>query len=152
MTCIATDGKTMAGDGRALIGQLITTEERVKLIRTPDGSVVGVAGDATAGALVRQWFEKGEDLSCIPAVKPGEEPGTPFEALVLRPDGRVELLDWNFTATQLALPAAIGSGREVAIGLMMAGLSPKEAVERTMTRVASVGGKVTVMRPGKETD
>lgn len=143
MTCIATDGRSMAADGRALIGELITTDERVKTLTTTDGSIVGVAGDATSGALVREWFEKGEDRACIPAVKPGEEPGSPFEALVLRPDGRVELFDWNFTPTLMALPAAIGSGREVAIGAMMAGKTPAEAVALVCQRVASVGGKIT---------
>lgn len=147
VTCIATDGKTMAADGRALIGQLITTDERVKLTHGADGSVVGVAGDATAGNLVREWFEKGEDRSCIPAVKPGEEPGTPFEALVLRPDGRVELFDWNFTATLMALPAAVGSGREVAIGAMLAGKTPVEAVALVCQRVASVGGQICELEP-----
>lgn len=152
MTCIATDGKTMAADGRSIIGQLITSEERVKIVHCKDGSVVGVAGDATAGQLVREWFTKGEDLSVIPVIKAGEEPGTPFEAIVLRHDGRVQYLDWNFTLTDQAVPCAIGSGREVAIGAMVAGLSPEQAVELVKTRVASVGGKVLVLSPRKETD
>lgn len=150
MTCIATDGKTIAADGRSLIGQLITSEDRVKLARNEAGEIIGVAGDATAGALVREWFVKGADPACIPSVKPGEEPGTPFDAIVLRLDGRVEYFDWNFTPTEQALPCAIGSGREVAVGAMLAGKSPEEAVELVKQRVASVGGKVTVLSPGKE--
>lgn len=151
MTAIATDGKTMAADGRSLIGQLITSEERVKIVRRDsDGAVCGVAGDATAGQLVREWFLKGADNACIPSVKPGEEPGTPFEALVLQPDGRVLYFDWNFTMTEQAVPCAIGSGREVAIGAMLAGRSPKEAVDLVKTRVASVGGSVLVLSPDKE--
>ena len=114
------------------------------------GSLVVVAGDATAGQLVREWFQNGADNACIPAIKPGEEPGTPFEALVLRADGRVQYLDWNFTLTEQAVPCAIGSGREVAIGAMLAGKSPAEAVELVKERVASVGGKVLVLQPRKE--
>lgn len=150
MTCIATDGKTMAGDGRALIGQLITTDARVKIMHASDGSVVGVAGEASAGALVREWFAKGEDLTSIPTVKPGEDPGTPFEALILRPDGRVEFMDWNFTAVEHEVPAAIGSGREVAIGLMLAGKTPAEAVAIVARRVATVGGVITKLKPKRK--
>jgi ATP-dependent protease HslVU (ClpYQ) peptidase subunit len=142
----------MAGDGRALIGQLITTEERVKIIHAKDGSVVGVAGDSTAGQLVREWFANGADNACIPVIKPGEEPGTPFEAIVLRHDGRVEYLDWNFTLTEQAVPCAIGSGREVAVGAMLAGKTPEQALELVKERVASVGGTVLVLEPRKEHD
>lgn len=148
MTCIATDGKTMAGDGRALIGQLITTDSRDKLVRAKDGSIIGLAGDTTAAQLVREWFRKGEDLSTIPAVKPSDEPGTPFEALILRPDGSVEFIDWNFTPVAHDVPAAIGSGREMAVGLMLAGKTPVEAVRLVAKRVASVGGRVRVLRLG----
>lgn len=150
MTCIATDGKTMAADGLACVGHLITTESRVKLVRCPDGSVVGVAGDATGGALMREWFSKGEDRACLPVIKPGDEAGTPVEALILRPDGRVEFMDWNFTAVEHDRPAAIGSGREIAIGLMLAGVTPGEAVAGAARRVASVGGKVIEWKPGKD--
>lgn len=139
----------MASDGRATVGHLITTDDREKMVMAPDGSVAGVAGEATAAALVREWFEKGEDYETIPAVKPGDEPGTPFEALILRPDGRVEFMDWNFSLVRHDLPAAIGSGREIAIGLMLAGASPKDAVELTAGRVASVGGTIRTLKPKK---
>lgn len=151
MTCIATDGRTIAADGRACVGSLITTDDRVKLTRGTDGAVIGVAGEATAGVLVRQWFEKGADLGRVPAIKPPDDgEGTPFEGLILRPDGSVDYLDWNFAPVARSLPAAIGSGAEVAIGLMLAGKTPAEAVELVTTRVCSVGGTVRVATRGQD--
>lgn len=139
----------MAADGRACVGDLITTDSREKLVRCPDGSIVGVAGDACAAALVREWFAKGASPTIIPALKAGDEPGTTVQALILRPDGRIEFMDWNFTAVDQTAPAAIGSGREVAIGAMLAGLKPAEAVAQVALRVTTVGGRIVELKPGK---
>jgi hypothetical protein len=83
MTVIATDGRTMAADGRLTEKDLIVTDRAEKLFHAKDGSVVGCAGDCAAIVLGRRWFERGEQEEKLPVMR-----GRDFEALVLRPDGR----------------------------------------------------------------
>lgn len=149
MTCIATDGKTIAADGRSCMGDLIMTDEAEKLVRGTDGSVIGCAGDRGACALVREWFAKGADTETIPKLHPSEEDGGPFTALILRPDGKVEGLDQHFVFMPRSAPAAIGTGGEIALGALLSGKTPKEAVALAAEHVTSVGGKVHEMRPVK---
>lgn len=150
MTCIATDGKTIAADSRSCIGDLIVTDAAVKLARGKDGSVLGIAGDAGTSALVREWFEKGADVRTIPKILPTDKDGNPaFEGLALRPDGRVDFLDNSFTFVEFAIPAAVGSGTEIALGAMLAGKSPVDAIALAATRVATVGGEVVEAKAGK---
>lgn len=151
MTCVATDGKTIAADSRTCIGHLIISDAGVKLARGRDGSIIGIAGETGVAALVRDWFEKGESLTDIPRLRLGKDDDG-FAAIALRPDGRVQYIEQNFTYVDLETPAAVGTGAEVAIGLILAGKSPGEAVEIVKTRVTSVGGPVVEWRcdkPGK---
>jgi ATP-dependent protease HslVU (ClpYQ) peptidase subunit len=147
MTCIATNGKIMAADSRSCAGDLITTDASDKLAQGKDGSVIGTAGDRAACALVRQWFEKGADLGCIPTLKPTGEGDSPFDALILRPDGTLDRLDHHFVFLPSAIPAAIGTGGEIALGAMLAGKTPAEAVELAIAHVSTVGGRVVELAP-----
>lgn len=140
----------MSADSRSCTGDLITTDEAEKLVVGKDGSIMGVAGDRGACVLVREWFEKGADMGTIPKLHPGSEPGGPFDALVLRPDGRVESLDHHFAFMPRSAPAAIGTGGEIAVGAMRAGKSPAEAVSIAAECVASVGGEIRTERPKKK--
>lgn len=142
MTCIATDGKTLAGDGRVTAQGLIQTEEGQKVFYAKDGSVVGCSGACTTMELARKWFEGGCPFDVLPKVEDKD-----FAALILRPDGRIEWMDVSFAFVPCMAPAAIGSGDEIAIGLMLAGKTPKEAVEITATRMCTVGGKIVELRP-----
>lgn len=147
MTCVATDGKTMAADSRTTQGDLITCERTPKLFRAPDGSVVGCAGARPACQLVHEWFAAGGDLANVPTLHEiADDPGSPFEALVLRPDGTVQRLDWDWCFTTDDVPAAIGSGAQVAIGAMLKGANPEQAVRLAARRVATVGGPVHTLR------
>jgi len=147
VTCIATDGKTMAADGRMCTGDLIVNDETVKIFHARDGSVVGTSGDAAMGELVREWFQKGENPNKIPSLTMPKEDDSPVSALILRPDGRVEWMNHHFACVPFARVAAIGSGSEVAIGLMMTGMSPREAVEAVARQVTSVGGRIMELKP-----
>lgn len=147
MTCIATDGKTIAADGRDCYEDLILTDEGQKLASGKDGSILATAGPAAANALVREWFENGEDYETIPKLRLNEN--ETFHGLILRPSGRVEFLESNFSLVAVAVPAAIGSGGDVALGAMLAGKSPREAVEIAATRVSSVGGTIVEMERAK---
>lgn len=147
MTCIATDGKRMAADSRMCTGQMIVSDEMEKMFHAPDGSVVGISGDMGALPLLKKWFEEGCDLDSYPSVKRQDPDEPAFDALVLRPDGTVEFLGETFTFTRYAVPAAIGSGSELAIAAMMCGRSPKEAVELAAVKVTTVGGRIHDLLP-----
>lgn len=147
MTCIATDGKTMAADSRSTIDDLIATDTAEKLVRGKDGAVLGVSGDRGACTLVRQWFVEGASMDVLPALKPSPDGESPFVGLILRPDGTVEGIDHHFAFMPRTTPTAIGSGGQVALGAMLAGRTPKEAVAIAAGQITSVGGRVHDMRP-----
>jgi hypothetical protein len=142
MTCIATDGQTLSADGRQTADGLIVSDKAIKLFHAKDGSAVGIAGNCASAVLARQWFEAGEDFGTIPKLEDKD-----FAALILRTDGRVQWMGVSFAAVDYEVPAAIGSGDEVAIGAMLAGKSPAEAVRIAATRVMSVGGSIANLGP-----
>lgn len=137
MTCIATDGITIAADSRQTAEGLIVNDDAIKLFRAKDGSAVGVAGNCASAELARRWFEEGEDFERVPKLEDKD-----FAALILRPDGRVEWMGVAFAAVAYAVPTAIGSGDELAIGAMLAGKSPADAVQIAIARMSSCGGPV----------
>jgi hypothetical protein len=124
---------------------LIVSDRCEKLFYAKDGSVVGCSGDSGMSELVRKWFEAGEPFDEIPKVP--EDRNIDFAALVLRPDGRVQYVGMAFAPIDFEVPAAIGSGSEVAIGLMLSGKSPAQAVAAVASRVTSVGGPVRTRKP-----
>lgn len=148
MTCIATDGKTIAADSRSTVGDLICTDEASKLIKGKDGSILGCAGDHGACQLVRDWFSRGANFDELPRVKRGPDGESAFVALILRPDGSVEGLDDHFAVMPRSVPSAIGSGGQVALGAMLAGKSPGDAIRLTSGHVTSVGGRVDERKAG----
>lgn len=147
MTCVATNGKEMTADGRVCTGALIVSDEADKIFHAADGSVVGVAGDMSTVALIKRWFDDGEEWDCHPAVKRQDPDDTAFDALVLRPDGRVQFMSEHFTFVPYAVPAAIGSGSEIARAAMMCGKTPAEAVELAARCITTVGGKIRTLAP-----
>lgn len=123
MTVIASDGKTMAADGlEAEDSGYIVNKDAVKILRMPDGSIVGGAGDAYATAAVFQWFTEGELDDNRPEL--GMDKDSPFEMLVLREDGNLFTMDNRFTLIEARRPYAIGVGDQMARAAMLLGLEP----------------------------
>lgn len=137
MTTIATDGRSMAGDGRITRGSLITGGEALKIFRLSDGSLLGGAGDADAVHELREWLDKG---GCA------KRPKTPnVHMLHLWANGECWIHCDNHSATKTGLPTAIGSGDHLAIGAMEAGATPEEAVAIAAKRDVNTGGRITVL-------
>lgn len=137
----------MAGDGRMCSGDVIVNDETEKVFHAKDGSAVGCAGDAAIIELVRKWFEDGEDVSLVPRIDVTADDPDPVSVLILRPDGRVQWMNHRFAPVAYATPAAIGSGSDVALGLLRAGWAPTLVVEAVADVVTSVGGKVREIAP-----
>lgn len=137
MTTIATDGRTMAGDGRATRGSLVSFGEAVKVFRLSDGSLLGGAGQADQVHDMREWLDKG---GC------GKRPKTPDVAMLhLWANGECWAHYNNCSATQTGLPTAVGSGDHLAIGAMEAGATPEQAVQIAARRDVNSGGTITVL-------
>lgn len=143
MTCIASDGRSIAADGRMMIGDRTISDRYDKLIPVPDGSIIGVTGATDDLERVRMWAA-GE-------AKDGDPPKLSKESALLRlyPDGSIAYAEFAFLWVPMDAPAAIGSGAQLAEGAMLAGKSPAEAVKIAAKRMTTVGGKVRELRPGQ---
>ena len=119
MTTIATDGKSMACESQQRgdhIDQIVS-----KKIWRVGKSIVGVAGEASEGLIFVDWLK-----SDTKDVKPELSDG--FDAMVLTDKG-VFWYGQRLVAIECGIPSAIGSGGDYAMGAMMAGSTPKKAVE-----------------------
>lgn len=135
MTTIATDGKSMAGDGLACVEDMATTFDRVKVERLPDGALLGCAGDSSEIRAFKKWLIEG-----------GKHPRLrEFCALLLREDGVLLYYGEREDPSAMGLPAAIGSGCAIAIGAMEAGASPEKAVHIAAKRDLGTGGTITTL-------
>lgn len=139
MTTIATDGRSMAGDGQREHRGTIVIRDAQKVRRLSDGRVVGTAGDVAFGMAMIEWLESGGDPPSIPS---DADAGT---VLVLNTDGSAMMLDKYGKAMPVEVPCAIGSGMDLAVGAMEHGATPQEAVEIAARRDGGTGGKITAL-------
>jgi hypothetical protein len=84
-----------------------------------------------------EWLEKGEGKK--PRMKS-------FSGLRLFPDGRLEYWSEDIEVpTPVDAPCAVGSGMDFAIGAMLHGATPSEAVAIATQRDPGTGGTITVL-------
>ncbi len=140
MTTIATDGKSMAGDGRTHLRGTITNDEAVKVERLRDGRLFGACGSVQDSTQVRNWLNDGGD-------KPQVDDD--FGALLLSTDGSIHWLSRKLEPEPASAPAAMGSGMDFALGAMLAGREPAFAVNIAAKRDVYTGGTITVLHLGE---
>ena len=133
MTTIATDGKSMAGDSLTTAGSL-AVRHAPKVHRLSDGRIVGACGITAECVKIIRWLEGGGD-------KP--ELSDDVAALVLNLDGTVCHIDHKLELLDYLVPCSVGSGGDIALGAMLAGRTPKEAVEISALRDTCTGGEIT---------
>jgi len=142
VTTVATDGATMACDGRGCKGDIILAEDGCKILRLGDGSLLGVAGNASTQYQLAKWIEGR-----------GEFPNDAnFGAVHLLVDGQARLYasDGGEYYAEVDLPLAIGSGAELALGAMLAGASPQKAVLIASRRDPFTGGTISTLHLEKD--
>lgn len=142
MTTIATDGKTMAGDGYSYVNGTRATDATVKVERLRDASLYGACGNHGDGVKHRQWLEAqigGSIVGDCPKLDDG------FGFILLRTDGTILQGGSDGIGCEIDAPFAIGSGMDYALGAMDAGASPKRAIEIASGRDKSTGGVITVL-------
>lgn len=136
MTTIATDGRSMAADGLCTGGGIVHGFNAQKVHRIKDGRLIGVSGSAfDIGAFV-SWLEDGGDKPKL---------SENFEAIALAPDGSCVCWNEHCQTVPQELPAITGSGGEIALGAMLSGKSPAEAVAIAAKRDTRSGGTITVL-------
>ena len=134
MTTIATDGKSMAADGRCVTGSETIVEDACrKIVRLKDGRILGLAGKRSDLFLLEAWFND-------PA---SPKPKFEGDALLLAPDG-VFFVDSALIPIASQTPIALGSGKDHALTAMDIGASPGVAVHLASLRDPFTGGTITV--------
>lgn len=138
MTVIATDGQSMAGDGLCTGNGLKHSFAVAKVRKLSGGRIVGMCGDTYAFDSFVTWIEDGAQLGH--PIDLGDE----FEALVLHPDGSVRSYDGKGRTIPQEAPAVAGSGGAIALGAMLHGATPGEAVNIASKRDVHSGGRIKV--------
>jgi len=116
-------------------GQLLA--KRPKVHRLKDGRIVGASGPSTCCQKLVRWLEEG-----------GEQPSLSDDvaAIILNPDGTIDWIDCKFELMKgCIVPYALGCGDDIALGAMLAGATPEEAVKITASRRLDIGDEATVI-------
>jgi hypothetical protein len=140
MTTIATDGKTIAADRMVSGGHLVHSTTFIKVKHLNDGRVFASAGSPYD---VETWLKFLNGEICEISLSDQSE------ALTLDHKGVVRFYDHNGRSYVQEAPAVLGSGEEVALGAMLAGASPRKAVEIAMKIDTNSGGAVDELAPIK---
>ena len=98
-------------------------------------------GRTTTALKVADWLNGGGEV-------PFPENNGTWQALVLTAHECWFYSDTGQSAVKVDMPAAIGSGGDLAIGAMLAGAGPAKAVELAMKRDPFTGGPVRAMKTG----
>lgn len=168
MTTIATDGKTMAADGRMTAGSHIVKEDTDKMFEVsvihPGGQgtdklIVGFAGsiayfDDVMDFIKEVYVPEHGIFSNARFLLEPEDNETEFHtpddtaALVLLPNGTVWLASYGEPMLRMNKTYAVGSGADYAMGAMLAGASPSAAVMIASRLDVNTNGNVTEKRHG----
>lgn len=138
MTTICTDGITIASDGRVHAdGQLIRDDE--KKIAVCDGAIYALAGiTCLLGPLIK-WAKDGADPDKSP------KGDLRWQLLVITPTSFVAYSAPCPYAERQEYPYATGTGRDVALGAMLAGKPPEEAVQIAAEVDLYTGGEIQIV-------
>lgn len=149
VTVIAWDGKTMAGDRRALYVGLARTVAKIR--RGPDGSLVGFSGDGWQAEELFHWFVNGAAPEKMPPAQRDKDDWASMLVvkLVLKREG-VEAEVWSYERSPFPVRlydpfTAIGAGRDYALAAMHLGKCAREAVEVASHFDISCGNGVDVL-------
>lgn len=134
MTTVATDGRLFAGDGLSTRNDSVTRSNHKKVIRLDDGSIIGGSGRTTDIQRAVDALIEGS----------GAKASGDFNLLRLYPNGRLELYEGALDAPiRVPPPQAIGTGSDLAMGAMLAGVDAYEAVKIASKVDIYTGGKIT---------
>ena len=141
MTTVAARNNVMAGDSRVTEGD--SCERSTPKVRRIGEWVVGMSGNYFDMQRVWNWLEGG---------RKGRMPPTKRVTILAGRNGALwywEAVNGELVSVPVAEPyAAIGNGREVALGAMYAGAGAVKAVRAAIKHDAGSGGAVVSLRYG----
>ncbi|WP_316200933.1 MULTISPECIES: hypothetical protein [unclassified Bradyrhizobium] len=120
MTTLAYRNGVLAADTRMIQGSAIIGNV-IKIVRRDDGCMAGGAGDCAWVQGFHRWFLDGEQ---------GDHPTVDDHAkgMIVRPDKTVEMYEQGGMLKFKPAFAAMGSGKEFALGAMWMGATAEKAV------------------------
>lgn len=138
MTTIASDGRTVAADGLATVGDEPVSFSLRKLARLSDGTIVGLGGSQRLFEPMIKWYVAGCGEDNLPKTTASDE----FGFYVFLPD---KVLCFNHGSPYPSVygyPFAGGSGEDYASGAMAFGATPTQAVEIAAKFNVKTGGEI----------
>lgn len=149
MTLIAVSSGVMCADSASFQGDLMFPSPGPKIVRAPDGSLVGANGATGCCAILRHWASAGMNFDTPPKFSFTQaSDNDSILWLWLKPDGTVHMGDCTMNNWAVPDPTIIGYGSQYAYGLLDARIPLAEAVRRTIERVPYLGGDVQIERLG----
>lgn len=124
MTTIAWDGRTLAADRQATVGNSVYM---VNKLHRHEGWLLAYCGDSDAGEEVLAWFKAGAKTEDFPQHQRQDDRFAPLIAIRAG-----EILRYERTPHPIRYPPqkfAMGSGRDFALAAMHCGKSAADAVE-----------------------
>lgn len=147
MTTIAYDGKILAADGRATVGNLISAKKTQKIFPlkalVSGVEILGVlagAGSYQSIMQVKQHIERADLFEAVEV--PDLEPGS-FTGLLVLETGEAFILEDRLIPMPVELPTAIGSGTDYAMTAMHLGKSSFEGVQAACELDCYSGGEIS---------
>jgi 20S proteasome alpha/beta subunit len=145
MTTIATDGITLATDTRMVSGYINQGHaEKVVQFVDEDGETITLAGAGEYGK-VRKFFDWVVE-GCDPAEY--SDADGEYSNFLMISKGKLYSFEGHHVPFEAPYPVAIGSGSHFALGAMLHGASPEEAVKIAMQLDVNTGGDVIVYDVG----
>ena len=142
MTTIATDGITIAADSRSTRNREILAGQTQKIIIRNGRSIYASSGATLLRNALIEWHVNGANPKDLPVR--GND--TPWALLVIEAPGDLTLYDDEAPyPVKLTVPFTMGSGRDFAMGAMLAGASPAEAVKIACAKDIYTGAPVQVV-------
>ena len=125
MTTVCYKGGVMAADKQATSSGC--KHGKMTKIFKINGHLVGVAGDGHACMEMIRWFTNGAKEEDFPEIQKDEDNGM---LMVVTPAGKIQFYEKSYLPIEYENDfAAMGSGRDWALGAMVCGKSAIEAVD-----------------------
>lgn len=140
MTTIATDGKTISADTQSVSG-FIDQIDYKKLHRI-NGLVFGFCGIVSEFHIFKEWMEDGNE---DPDNKPTFPNNDGWSAIYVQ-NGKVWEIGPDLMPVRCGQTYAVGTGAGYAMGAMLAGATPAQAIKIAMKLDPKTGGKVRTMK------
>jgi len=121
MTTVAWDGKIIAADSQTVEDNLRGLHHETKILKH-EGNIYAFAGTVVTCYEVIEWLKKGGKKSKAPDVVDS------FSVMHFK-DGKCWLYCESTTPHQVLPPYTMGTGKELALGAILAGSNARKAVE-----------------------